>query len=60
MAKTFKKSKSEKELDYVKANRKGSREAELEISSGFTSKHKVHKSKKAYSRKPKHRETWGD
>jgi hypothetical protein len=37
--------------DYVKANRKGSREAELEVSTGWTSKTKVHKSKKQYDRK---------
>jgi hypothetical protein len=37
--------------DYVKANRRGSREAELEISVGWTAKTKVHKSKKQYDRK---------
>ncbi|KAA6302796.1 MAG: hypothetical protein EZS26_000966 [Candidatus Ordinivivax streblomastigis] len=36
---------------YVKANRKGSREAEFEISAGWTSKTKVHKTKKQYNRK---------
>ncbi len=41
----------QKQLDYVKANRKGSRDAELENSSGWTCKHKVHKSKKQYNRK---------
>ena len=41
--------------DYIKANRKGSREAELENSTGFVSVRKVHKSKKNYSRKIKHR-----
>ena len=30
--------------------------AELESENGFTSKHKIHESKKTYSRKPKHRE----
>lgn len=44
-----------KDLDYIKANRKGSREAELEDEEGWTQKHKVHKSKKNYSRKIKHR-----
>ena len=39
-----------KTTDYVKANRRGSREAELEFSTGWTSKHKVHKSKKTYDR----------
>ena len=37
--------------DYVKASRRGSREAELELSNGFIRKHAVHKSKKAYDRK---------
>jgi len=37
--------------DYVKANRKGSREAELELSIGFSKKLKVHKNKKKYNRK---------
>jgi len=32
--------------DYIKANRKGSRLAELENETGFVSKHKVHKNKK--------------
>lgn len=39
--------------DYIKANRKGSREAELENGNGWTSKHKVHKTQKDYSRKGK-------
>jgi len=42
-------------LDYLKANRKGSRLAEIENSNGFISKHKVHKSKKSYTRKLKHK-----
>jgi len=42
-------------LDYVKANRKGSRLAELETTTGFVSKHKIHKSKKTYTRKIKHK-----
>lgn len=37
--------------DYVKANRKGSREAELMFSVGWTAKTKVHKNKKQYNRK---------
>jgi hypothetical protein len=37
--------------EYIKANRKGSREAELEVSAGWTAKTKVHKSKKKYDRK---------
>jgi hypothetical protein len=43
--------KKGKVSDYVKANRKGSREAELELSAGWTAKTKVHKSKKQYDRK---------
>ncbi len=57
MAKTkkFRKpSKKELDEDYLKANRKGSRDAELENASGWGAKNKVHKSKKEYSRKPKH------
>jgi len=42
-------------LDYLKANRKGSRDAEIEYSSGFVSKHKIHKNKKSYTRKIKHK-----
>lgn len=63
MAKTkkFRKpSKEEKAEMYIKANRKGNRDAELEDATGFISKNKVHKSKKAYSRKPKHKESWGE
>ena len=41
--------------DYIKANRKGSRDAELEDSTGFKGTHKVHKSVKNYSRKIKHK-----
>jgi hypothetical protein len=43
--------KDKKFLDYVKANRKGSREAEIEDETGFKSTHKIHKSSKAYNRK---------
>jgi len=43
-----------KTIDYIKANRNGSRQAELEHSTGFVAKHKVHVSKKKYSRKLKH------
>lgn len=43
--------KKGKVADYVKASRKGSREAELTVSVGWTSKTKVHKSKKSYNRK---------
>lgn len=41
--------------DYIKANRRGSREAELENQSGWNSKHKIHTTKKAYKRKPKYK-----
>ena len=42
--------------DYIKAARKGSRSAEQEIlGPGFHSIDKTHRSKKMYTRKPKHR-----
>jgi hypothetical protein len=41
--------------DYIKANRKGNRDAELSFEAGWKAKHKVHKSAKAYSRKNKHK-----
>lgn len=44
--------------DYIKANRQGSRQAELENTTGFKSTHKVHKSKKTYSRKNKHKKSY--
>lgn len=37
--------------DYIKANRRGSREAELMNSPGFKSKDRAHKNFKKYSRK---------
>lgn len=43
-----------KDEDYIKANRKGSREAELEDNTGWSSTHKIHLSKKTYNRKSKH------
>ncbi len=42
-------------VDYIKANRKGSRDAELEDSTGWKSSHKVHESSKSYTRKKKHK-----
>jgi len=42
-------------VDYIKANRRGSREAELENSTGWTATHKIHKTEKIYSRKKKHK-----
>lgn len=47
----FKKIENDMASDYIKANRKGSRDAELEFSNGWVCKHKIHKSKKTYSRK---------
>jgi hypothetical protein len=41
--------------DYLKANRIGSRMAEMEGQTGWTAKNKVHRNKKAYSRRDKHR-----
>ena len=41
--------------DYIKACRRGSREAELEDENGWKAKHRVHKSKKEYKRRPKHK-----
>lgn len=37
--------------DYIKANRRGSREGELMNSPGFKSKYRAHKNFKKYSRK---------
>ncbi len=42
--------KTAKLSDYIKAARRGSRDAELEDSKGFKGVCKVHKSKKAYNR----------
>lgn len=42
-------------MDYIKANRKGSREAELSFEYGWKSVHSIHRSKKSYNRKPKHK-----
>ena len=42
-------------MDILKANRKGSRDAELENSTGWVSTHKVHKSENIYCRKQKHK-----
>lgn len=46
MGKTFRIGNTE----YIKANRKGSREAELLNSNGFNSNHRIHKSEKTFSR----------
>ena len=43
-------------MDAIKAMRRGGREAEQELlGPGFHSRNKVHKSKKTYTRKPKHK-----
>jgi len=42
-------------IDYIKANRKGSREAELSFECGWKSKHKIHRNMKSYYRKIKHK-----
>ena len=42
--------------DYIKAAKRGQREAEIELlGPGFHSKDHAHKSKKLYTRKQKHR-----
>ena len=41
--------------DYIKANRKGSRDAELSFEHGWKATLKVHPSKKSYTRKSKHK-----
>ena len=44
------------EEDYVKINKALARKEEMDLlGPGFHSKHKVHKSKKTYSRKDKHK-----
>lgn len=42
-------------LDSLNASKKASREMELENSTGWISKHKVHKSVKDYNRKTKYK-----
>lgn len=45
--------------DYIKAVKKGNREAEMELlGPGFHSKDRAHKSKKIYSRKSKHKKNY--
>lgn len=46
--------------DIRKANRKGSRDAELENQNGWDAKEKIHKSKKAYKRKSKYKDNFLD
>ena len=42
----------------IKMNRRVSRDESLVDGNGWTATHKVHKSKKAYSRKEKHKRVW--
>lgn len=42
-------------LDIIKANRKGSREAELDFNKGWSQIKQVYRSKKIYTRKEKHK-----
>lgn len=47
-------------LDAIKAMRRGGREAEQEmLGPGFHSHNQPHKSKKTYTRKNKHKSSWG-
>ena len=50
------KSKRSKTMDYVKANRKGSRDAELDDEFGWVSKSKIHKTKREYNRNKKYKD----
>ncbi len=62
MSKTIKfrkPTKEQLEASVRRASKKGQREAELEIYSGFPSNHSVHKSKKAYDRR-KNKRVWED
>ena len=46
-------------LDAIKAMRRGSREAEMELlGPGFHSHNKIHKLDKVYTRKKKHKGGW--
>lgn len=46
--------------DSLKASRKASREMELQNSTGWVSKHKVHKSLKDYKRNSKHKKDYSN
>jgi hypothetical protein len=48
-----------KTIDYIKAVRRGSRDAELSFENGWKSVNKIFKSKKTYSRKKKHPKKFG-
>ena len=46
--------------DYIRASRIGNREAEIELKGpGFHATSRIHKSKKTYTRKLKHKEIYG-
>ena len=45
----------DKFIDYIKAVRKGSRDATLDSEHGWKSVNKIHSSKKNYNRKKKHK-----
>lgn len=47
-------------LDSLKASKKASREMELENSTGWVAKHKVHKSLKDYKRHSKHKKDYSN
>ena len=54
-----KKKKQPVNLDAFKAMRRGSREGEQELlGPGFHSSNRIHRSKKTYTRKTKHKEDW--
>ena len=53
--KVEKMSSKEKLIAYIKAVRSGSRNAEIEYSTGFKSVNKVFHSSKTYTRNPKHK-----
>ncbi len=54
------KRKSNHLSDYLKSNRRGSREAELMISPGWTAKDRPHKNRKMYDRKREKRDWKND
>ena len=54
-----KKKKQPINIDALKAMRRGNREGEQELlGPGFHSSDKVHRSKKTYTRKTKHKQDW--
>ena len=59
MKKIKRKTKIPTTLDAIKAMRRGSREAEMELlGPGFHSHNRVHRSEKIYTRKKKHKGGW--